>query len=201
MSASTNDFATEYQQNSDDELLQLWVERSQLFPEARAALGEEIRKRRLGDEAKHATDRRAEPPERELAPRIYFSFVVCFWIRELWLRNRTKEGMPVEAEVISAIQTKKPFRGAARAELRYSYEYEGNHYIGRTVRDFVFGHQAADALAFGHKVGEKITIRIDPTHPNHSYFPSGFGWIEAVFNGGLGLFWLALVLIFFFHKH
>lgn len=90
MRSSTNDFAAEYQHQSDDQLLQLWVERSQLFPEARAALGEEIRKRKLAKEAEHATDRRAEPPGRELAPPIKFSLETSFWIRELWLRNRTR---------------------------------------------------------------------------------------------------------------
>src|SRR5579864_655766 len=63
-----NDFSSEYRCRSDEELLQLWVERSQLTPEARGALGDEIRKRALTREAESATDAWAEPPQRELAP-------------------------------------------------------------------------------------------------------------------------------------
>jgi hypothetical protein len=38
-----NDFQTEYEHRTDDEQLQLWVERSQLASEARLALEEEKR--------------------------------------------------------------------------------------------------------------------------------------------------------------
>jgi hypothetical protein len=203
MAAPTTNFASEYQQHSDDELLQLWVERAQLLPEARTALGDEIRKRELGRQAEHATDRRAEAPEHELAPPIWFGFVVWFWVRELWLRSTTREGRSVEATVTSAIQTRMRVRGAARAEVRFSYEFEGRQYTGRTVRDFLFGSRAADELAFSHHAGQKITVLIDPLHPNRSYFPSGFSCIGAVsalvLNSFGYAFWIAIV-VHIFHK-
>jgi hypothetical protein len=203
MEARTTSFASEYQQHSDDELLQLWVERAQLLPEARAALGDEIRKREIGRQAEQATDRRAETPQHEFAPSIWFGFVVWFWVRELRLRNSTREGRSIEATVTSAIQTKMRAPGAARAEVRFSYEYEGRQYTGRTVRDFQFGGRAADELAFGHRAGQKITVLVDPLHPNRSYFPSGFSCIGAVsaliLNSFLYAFWIAVVL-HIFHK-
>jgi uncharacterized protein YaeQ len=62
-----DDFAGEYQHRSDEELLQLWVERSQLVEEARHALKNEIHKRALFTKAECATDVWAEPRQRELA--------------------------------------------------------------------------------------------------------------------------------------
>lgn len=178
-----DEFNSEYQNRSDEELLQLWVERAQLVPEARRALQDEIHKRTLTKQAEAATDAWAEPPERPLAPpvRTYLGFSVpWFCLRELWLRLRTKRGIPVEAKVESAFQTRKPFRSSrssARAELRYSYSYEGQQYLGRTVRDFTSGKRAADALAYSYKPGDAIKVRIDLAHPGRSYFPSGFSWI------------------------
>jgi hypothetical protein len=55
------EFATDYRQLNNDDLLQLWVERSQLVDEAKEALREEIRRRGIGREAELAVDRRAEP--------------------------------------------------------------------------------------------------------------------------------------------
>ena len=55
-SCSMNDFSDEYHHRSDEELLQLWVERSQLASEARRALQSEIHKRSLTREAESATD-------------------------------------------------------------------------------------------------------------------------------------------------
>jgi hypothetical protein len=186
-----DDFNSEYRHQSDDELLQLWVERAQLTPEAKRALEAEVHKRSLTKEAERATDAWAEPPEPPLAPpvRTYLGLSVpWFCWRELWLRLRTRRGIAVEAKVESALQSRRPIRSAARAELRYSYTYEGQQYLGRTVRDFTFGKRAADALAYGHKPGDVITVRIDPAHPSRSYFPSGFGWIawlDSFWSGSL----------------
>jgi hypothetical protein len=55
-------FATDYHQLSDDELLQLWVERTQLTGNAKEALRQEIRRRGIADEAEVAVDQRVEPP-------------------------------------------------------------------------------------------------------------------------------------------
>lgn len=189
-----DEFNSEYQHRSDEELLQLWVERAQLVPEARRALQDEIHKRMLTKQAEAATDAWAEPPERPLAPpiRTYLGFSVpWFCLRELWLRLRTKRGITVEARVESALQTRKPIRSSARAELRYSYTYEGQQHLGRTVRDFTFGKRAADALAYDHKPGDVIRVRIDPAHPGSSYFPSGFSWIswlDSLWSGALASF-------------
>ena len=54
-------FATDYRQLSNDDLLQLWVERSQLVDEAKEALREEIRRRGIEREAELAVHRRTEP--------------------------------------------------------------------------------------------------------------------------------------------
>lgn len=196
------EFATEYHELSDDELLQLWVERIQLNGEALETLREEIRKRGIGYEAEVAIDRRAESPERPLARPVetFMNVSALWWLaRELWLRRQTLNGRSVQAVVESARRTRHGYRSAARAELIYSYEYEGARYDGRAVRDFVFFNgRAADALAFGHAVGERIVVQVDPRRPERSYYPSGFGWIESSLLGLTGLavwFLLAGILI------
>jgi hypothetical protein len=196
-----NQFATDYRQLDNDELLQLWVERSQLGGEAKEALREEIRRRGIAKEAEVAVDRRAEPPEHELAPAVetFANVSVLWWlIREVWLRNQTREGVSVQATVDSTRQTRTGWRSAARAELRYSYEYEGVRYTGRAVRDFVFNSRAADALAFGHAMGEQVVVQVNPRHPERSYYPTGFGWIESMVLGVFGLaVWFFLLGILF----
>lgn len=191
VSHSSPEFALEYQALTDDELLQLWVERSQLTAEAKEALQTEIRKRNLAAEAEHAIDRRALPPKRTLAPppanTFFGASVLWFWIRELWFRCQTKDGITVEAHVDSTRMTRHANRSAARAELRYWYQFEGVRYNGRAVRDFLFNSRAADALAFSYRREQKIAVRIDREHPNRSYFPTGFGWIETLLVGSAGL--------------
>ena len=54
-------FASDYRQLDNDDLLQLWVERSQLMDEASETLREEISRRGIQREAELAVDRRAEP--------------------------------------------------------------------------------------------------------------------------------------------
>ena len=202
--SSMNDFTDEYHHRNDEELLQLWVERSQLSSDARHALHNEIHKRSLTSETDSATDAWATPPERKLAPPVnsYLGFSVpWFWLRELWLRFHSRHGISVEAEVASTRQTRQLVRSSARAELRYSYTYEGHRYSGRAVRDFVFSKRAADALAFDHKPGDVITVRMDPARPGVSFYPSGFGWlgwIDAICSGAAGLLvlllWLFVIL-------
>jgi hypothetical protein len=134
------DFSAEYRSREDEELLQLWVERSELHPEAEAALRSEVSRRRLTDQVATAKDQRIEgdsidPREsnksdhRLAAPvTAWGPTIAWYWLRELRLRYRTRNGIPVPARVESTLLTRPlPGRGGGgrRSELRYSYEYEG----------------------------------------------------------------------------
>jgi len=191
------DFGSEYRSRTDEELLQLWVERSELLPEAEAALRSEITGRGLTKQAATAKDMTCEgdddDPEEgkesdhRLAPAVsaWGPTIAWYWLRELRLRRRTKNGVPVQAKVESTLLT-RPVQGRGgggrRAELCYSYDCQGPR-TGRTVRDFVIGDRVGKALAFGHKPGETITVLVDPNDPYYSYFPSGFGWIQPLLYG------------------
>lgn len=194
------DFAAEYHLLSDDELLQIWVERTHLTSEAKHALQDEIRRRNLTKETEHAVDAYANPPQPSYAPppRIFSGGPVWFALRELWLRWKTTDGPVVEGHVVDARRSKPRVKSTSRAELLYSYEYQGKQYTGRVVRDFMWNNQAGNALGFGHHPGEVILVRIDPEHPNRSYFASGFGWIEPIYFAVIGLFlcgvWIAVLL-------
>lgn len=207
------DFESEYRSRTDEELLQLWVERSGLLHEAEAALLNEITRRGLTKQAAIAKDIRCEgdddgPEEgKESDQRLarpvsaWGPTIAWYWLRELRLKHRTKSGVPIQAKVESTLLT-RPVRGRGgggrRAELRYSYDCQGPR-TGRTVRDFVIGDKVGKALAFGHKSGETITVLIDPNDPDCSYFPSGFGWIQpflyGVFFSLVGLCLLAGVVV------
>jgi len=200
------DFCAEYRSQADGDLLQLWVERSDLVPEAEAALKAEITRRGLTEEAATAKDIRVEDDDNgserdkesdnRLAPAVaaWGPSIAWFWLREMCLRRRTKYGIPFQAKVESTLLTRPAGRDGSRAELRYSYECQGQR-TGRTVRDFTIGNHVGKALAFGHKSGDTITVLVDPNDPDCSYFPSGFGWIQpllyGVFFSILGMFFLA----------
>jgi hypothetical protein len=192
------DFSSEYQSRRDEDLLQLWVERSELLPEAGAALQNEIARRNLTGQAATATDRRVEDDsidsekgkksDHRLAPAVaaWGPSITWYWLRELRLRHRTKGGgIPIQARVESTLLT-RPVQGRAgggrRAELRYSYDCQGPR-TGRTVRDFTFGDKTGKTLVFGRKPGDAITVLVDPNDPDCSYFPSGFGWIQPLVYG------------------
>lgn len=214
------DYSAEYQSRADDDLLQLWVERSELQPEAEEALRSEISRRRLTDQAATAKDRRIEEDsdsrernksDHRLAAPVtaWGTTIAWYWLRELRLRYRTRNGIAVPARVESTLLTRPlPGRGGGgrRSELRYSYEYEGAH-TGRTVRDFIVGDGTGKALAFEHKAGDTITVLVDPNNPDCSYFSSGFGWLQPFFYGAffslLALFLLigAVVGIFNLNWH
>ena len=148
------DFSAEYQSRADDDLLQLWVERSELLPEAEAALGREIARRRLTDQAATAKDRRVEedcpdePRERKKSDHrlarpvtAWGPTIAWYWLREIRLQYRTRNGIPLQARVESTLLTRPlPGRGGGgrRAELCYSYEYQGPR-TGHTVREFLVG--------------------------------------------------------------
>jgi hypothetical protein len=201
--------ADEYKDRSNDDLIQLWSERNELTEAASLALQNELSTRGL---SKEAADYRPPPPpidhSAELAPPVqtYFNIsVLWWWLRELLLVQRTKGGIPLEARVESTERTKTAGSGrsrtAARADLRYSYDFRGGHYSGRVVRDFAFNSDAADLLAFGHHPGETISILIDQEHPEYSYYPSGFGFVEPILVGGIGLLigifvvWFVFILL------
>jgi hypothetical protein len=191
------DFSAEYQSRTDEDLLQLWIERFELLPEAEAALQKEIARRGLSGQAATAKDRRVgddsiasekgKESDHRLAPPVaaWGPSIAWYWLRELRLRHRTQGGIPIQARVESTLLT-RPAKGRGgggrRAELRYSYECQGSR-VGRTVRDLVFGDKTGKALAFGHKPGDAITVLVDPNDPDCSYFPSGFGWIQPLIFG------------------
>lgn len=202
------DFKTEYRLRTDEELLQFWVERSELLPEAEASLRHEIARRSLTERAAMAQDRRIEDgsidPEstEESGHRLarpvsaWGPTIAWYWLRELRMRHRTKGGIPLQAKVESTMLT-RPLQGRGgggrRAELCYSFDYQGPR-TGRTVRDFLVGDKVGKALVFGHRRGDTITVLVDPNKPDCSYFPSGFGWIQPLLYG-LFFSLLALVLL------
>ncbi|PYX36912.1 MAG: hypothetical protein DMG75_08850 [Acidobacteria bacterium] len=168
------DFATHYQHLNNDELLQLSTEHVRLLPDARSALNEDIRRRGLSRESVEQSVAITEEPTESLAPPVetYMNLsVLMFWLRELWLRSRTN---------------------------RYSYYFRGEHYSGRAVRDFILNSAAAKSLVSNRKNGQTISVLVDPAHPEHSYYRTGFGWIEPLIIGlfALGL-WAVLLLIVF----
>jgi hypothetical protein len=192
------DFAAQYDGLDDDELLQLWTQRAEMVPDAKSALWNEIEKRHISEQAHEY----APPQEivRKMAPPVetFINITVLYWwLREIWLRVRCKHGTSQFARVESTRRTKMGYRSAARVELCYSYEFEGQQYASRTVRDFIFNNGAADSLAFGHKHGETIAIQLDPRDPSRSYYPSGFGWIEPLIVGSFSVGILGILLLMF----
>lgn len=188
--AKMADFATHYQHLNNDEL-----------PDARSALNEDIRRRGLSRESVEQSVAITEEPTESLAPPVetYMNLsVLMFWLRELWLRSRTKQGTPVNATIVSTRRTEPGHKSGSRAEIRYSYYFRGEHYSGRAVRDFILNSAAAKSLVSNRKNGQTISVLVDPEHPEHSYYRTGFGWIEPLIIGlfALGL-WAVLLLIVF----
>lgn len=187
-----------FARRSNDNLLQLWRGRDKLKDEDIDPLREELAKRGLSKEAEKIAEQASNediygvlPP----TPQTYLNFSVAFWwLRELWLRHKTKSGTHVEATIESAYRTRSRYYSAARASLLYSYEFQGRQYQGKIVRDFIFGSAAADALAFDHHPGEKLPIVISHHQPQLSYHPSGFGSVQPIIAGVQSLFALAIVL-------
>ncbi|HEX8816623.1 MAG TPA: DUF3592 domain-containing protein [Terriglobales bacterium] len=192
-----NDFRAGYQSQTDEELLQLWVERSDLLPDAEIALQNEIARRGLTRDAATAKDRRVEEDDLDsesgkklkhrLAPPVsaWGPSIAWFWLREVRLQHRTRNGIPLQATVESTKLTRATTGrggGGRRAEIRFSYDYQGPR-TGRTIRDFVWGDKVGKALAFDHKAGDTIAVLVDPNDPDCSYYPSGFGWIQPLLYG------------------
>lgn len=124
---------------------------------------------------------------------LYFS-VLGYWIREVRLSRKAKNWTSTDAVVESTHRTTGGYRQTIQAELRYTYLFAGSHYYGNIIRECVFNINAADALASGYLEGDKITVFVNPARPDQSYFPSGFGSVEPILTGCLGIL-SALMLI------
>jgi hypothetical protein len=47
-------------------------------------------------------------------------------------------------------------------------------------------------------MGEQVVVQVNPRHPERSYYPTGFGWIESMVLGVFGLaVWFFLLGILF----
>jgi hypothetical protein len=129
------------------------------------------------------------------APETYLNLSVpALWLREQWLRFKTAEGIAVEATIQSAQRSRSRYGGAARAEVNYVYEFQGQQYSGRIVRDFSFDSAKADSLVYDNHAGDKFPILISHQSPKISYCPSGIGIYDPVSFGLRSLLLLAVVI-------
>jgi hypothetical protein len=193
------DSASRFSKRSNENLLQLWRARDLLNDEDIDPLRDELERRGLSRQVAEIAEQasiRNMYGELAPAPFTYFNLTVpALWIKELWLRQKTKDGCSTDAKVELVQRTRFGFLGgAARAELRYSYEFQGRQYSGRVTRDFKFDSAKADSLVYDHQVGEKITIRVNPEAPEISYCPSGMGIFDPIFLGPQALFAWAVVI-------
>jgi len=192
------DPVNKFSRRSNENLLQLWRARDKVSDFDIDPLRDELDNRGLSKEMEEISQQASVgsiygklPP----SPQTYLNISVPFWwLRELWLRGKTNGGRPVEATVIKAQRTRSGLLGTARTELLYSYEFQGQQYTGRVVRDFRSGANAADALALDHHTGEKLPILINPENPEISYYPSGLGSIEPIIAGLQSLLYWAFVI-------
>jgi hypothetical protein len=85
---------------------------------------EEIRIRGLVGESTERSMATPEHPAKRLGSPVETHInlsVLWFWLRELWLRSRTNQGISTNATVESTCRTRHGYRLAAIADLRYSY--------------------------------------------------------------------------------
>ncbi len=192
-----SDPLNKFSRRSNENLLQLWRARDKVSDFDIDPLRDELDNRGLSKEMEEISQQASVgsiysnlPP----GPQTYLNLSVPFWwLRELRLRSKTNGGRPVEATVTKAQRTRSGMLGTARAELLYSYEFQGQQYTGRVVRDFQSGADAADALALDHHTGEKLSILINQENPEISYYPSGLGSIDPILTGFQSLFSWAVV--------
>ena len=183
---------------SNENLLQLWRGRDGLNDEDIDPLRTELEQRGLSVQMAEIEDQVGGkdiygdlPP----APQTYLNLSVpAFWVREQWLRYKTMGGIAVEGVIGSVQRTRSRRGGAARAELSYLYEFQGQQYSGRVVRDFSFDSAKADSLVYDNHVGGKIPILISRQFPEISYFPSGIGIFDPIVLGLQSLFTWAVVV-------
>ena len=191
--------AGRFSKRSNENLLQLWRARDLLKDEDIDPLRDELEARGLSkqvaeiSELASTRDMYGKLPS---APFTYFnSSVPALWMRELWLRYKTKDGIASDARIEKVQRTGFGFLGgAARAELQYSYEFQGARYFGRVLRDFKIDSAGADSLVFDHQVGEKIPIMVSREVPEISYYPSSMGILDPISLGFQSLFSWALVI-------
>lgn len=153
-----SDLSNRFSRRGNDNLLQLWRGRDALDDSDIDPLRDELERRGLSKELEEICN---QPASKDIygdlprGPQTYLNLSVPFWwIREIWLRIKTRNGIQLDAVVDNARRTRPPSRSAARAELLYSYEYQGQQYSGRTVRDFVFDTAAANSLAYDFHQGK-----------------------------------------------
>lgn len=195
------ELASRFSKRSNENLLQLWRARDLLKDEDIDPLRDELDARGLSKQVEEISELastrdmygKLAPP-----PFTYFNLSVpALWIRELWLRHKTKDGVSSDAKIEMVQRTGFGFLGgAARAELQYSYEFQGGRYFGRVLRDFKADSASADSLVYDHQVGERIPIVVSREAPDVSYCPSGMGILDPISLGFQALFSWAVVIGF-----
>jgi hypothetical protein len=171
--------AGRFSRRSNENLLQLWEARDLLKDEDIDPLRDELDRRGLSEQVAEIAGRtsvRDMYGKQPLAPHTYINLSVpALWMRELWLRHKTKGGFSANPKIEMVQRTRSGFwGGAARAELHYSYEFQGRQYSGRVVRDFKFESASADSLVYDHQIGEKLPILVNQEAPAISYYPSAW---------------------------
>lgn len=172
---------------SNQNLLQIWMGRDALKDDDIEPLREELERRGLSREL---VEMDSTPSSQDIygplppTPRTYLNLTVpLLWLRELWLRWKTRNGIEIDATIQSAQRTRARFGSTCRAELIYSFEFQGSRYGGRVVRDFSYDLASADSLVYDHHAGETIRARICPDDPAISWFPSGLDAFDPVVIG------------------
>jgi hypothetical protein len=195
------DKAERFSRRSNENLLQLWSGRDGLVDDDIEPLRDELEKRGLSKELEEMD---GQVPTRDIygdlprGPLTFLGFsVFAWWLRERWLRHRTKDGIQIDAIIESTQRTRGTrARRLARAELVYSYEFEGRQYSGRVVRDFSFDEASANSLVYDHHAGEKVPVIICRKNPAISYFPSGLGIFDPLLFGfGALIAWTSAIAV------
>lgn len=108
----------------------------------------------------------------------FYWSIPYYWLRERRLAKKSVHWVPLAGVVESSHRTKGGYQQTIRAELWYSYSFEGENYRGYVIRDCCWSPSSANALVGEHDPGQKIDILVNPENPTQSYYSSGFGWIE-----------------------
>ena len=197
---ATDNVTNKFGRRSNENLLQLWRGRDALKDDDIDPLRNELEERGLSAKLAEMDD---QVPGNDIygdlppAPQTYLNLSVpALWVREQWLRHKTARGATVGGTIESVQRTRSALRGrrAARAELIYRYEFQGQQYSGRVLRDFSFDSAKADSLVYDNHVGETIPILVSRDSPEVSYYPSGIGIFDPVVLGFQSLFAWAVAL-------
>ena len=95
---------------------------------------------------------------------MYWS-IPCYWLRERRLSKRSVQWVSQQGIVESSHRTKGRYQETIRAELRYSYSFEGENYTGHVIRDCCFAPSSANNLVDENAPGQKIEILVNPENP------------------------------------